>query len=45
MGTSVATTATGNTAEQVYLGASVQPGSYRMIATSLRQVVYIVNLV
>ena len=32
--TSVATTATGNTAEQVYLGASVQPGSYRMIATS-----------
>ena len=31
---SVATTATGNTAEQVYLGASVQPGSYRMVTTS-----------
>ena len=32
--TSVATTATGNSAEQVYLGASVQPGSYRMVTTS-----------
>ena len=31
---SVATTATGNSAEQVYLGASVQPGSYRMVTTS-----------
>jgi hypothetical protein len=32
--TSVSTTATGNTAEQVYLGANMQPGSYRMIAQS-----------
>ena len=39
----IATTATGNTAEQVFR-ASVQPGSYR-ISTPLRQVVYIVNLV
>jgi len=28
------TTATGNTAEQVYLGATVTPGSYRMIGVS-----------
>ncbi len=28
------TTATGNTAEQVYLGATVTPGSYRMVGVS-----------
>ena len=31
---SVSTTATGNTAEQVYLGASMQPGSYTMTASA-----------
>jgi parallel beta-helix repeat protein len=31
---SVSTTATGNTAEQVYLGATVTPGSYRMVGVS-----------
>jgi hypothetical protein len=32
--TSVTTSATGNTAEQVYLGANVQPGSYSMRASA-----------
>src|SRR6056300_1140704 len=31
---SATTTATGNTAEQVYLGATVTPGSYRMVGVS-----------
>jgi len=31
---SVSTTATGNTAEQVSIGAQIQPGSYRMVATA-----------
>ena len=31
---SASTTATGNTAEQVYLGATVTPGSYRMVGVS-----------
>ena len=31
---SITTTATGNTAEQVYLGAAVTPGSYRMVGVS-----------
>jgi len=31
---SVSTTATGNTAEQVSIGAQIQPGNYRMVATA-----------